>query len=201
VGFPSLSEAPNLVHEPWASAYGDELGRLRFQPVPFRLSRVADVDGELISSTGGVRRTWMPDDASHEVWLVGGGAAWGLGQRNDHTIASYLARESAADDMPTNVVNLAQPADTTWQAALRFEQALAERPAPDVVVLYGGADDMAVQIEGASSSPTHYNAEQLDAVLTGEDGGATEGFRSLGRLCRNQPPHTYRHFVSRHPRA
>lgn len=169
-GLASVVDTPNLADEPWADAYGDELDSLPIEPVPFLLSEVGDTDGEMITSAAGVRGGWAPDEETRAVvWILGGGAAWGLGQRDDHTIASELARLAAGAGTPLSVVNLGQPGDTTWQATMRFEQALAERSAPDVAVLYGGADDMAVQVEAASPAPSHYNTEQLTAELTGDD--------------------------------
>jgi hypothetical protein len=174
-----LADAPVFADDPWASDYWAEYDRLDHEPVPFLLTRLADVAGDDITSTDGVRRSYEPAGGDHPVvWFFGGGALWGEGQRDLGTIPSEVARLAEAAGSPVEVVNLGQPGYTTWQAALLFEQELAVRPAPDLAVFYGGADDAAVQVERPSTAPSHYNVAGLQGVI-GQRESAAEQAREL----------------------
>lgn len=170
-----LADAPAMADEAWAEAYWAEFDALDHDFHPFLLTRVADVDGDNITSDGGVRRSHQPGAAAPiEVWFFGGGALWGEGQRDGHTIPSEVARRAEADGRAVRVVNFGQPGYTTWQSALLFEQELAVRPAPDLAVFYDGADDVAVQIDERTTAPSHYNAAGAAVALTGRDSAADQ---------------------------
>lgn len=167
-----LAAAPAMAGDDWARDYWREFQSLDYEFHPFILSRVAATDGRYIRVDGAVRRSYEPDDLSPsapEVWFLGGAALWGQGQRDQHTIPSVVARLAEAAGTPIRAVNLGQPGYTSWQSALLLEQELAVRPAPDLVVVYDGADDVAVQIEGSSQDPTHYNVAGVTEALTGRD--------------------------------
>lgn len=170
-----LADSDAMADEPWAEDYWTEFGDLDHEFVPFLLSRVADVQGASISSEGGVRRSREPaGEDLPVVWFFGGGAAWGEGQRDEHTIPSEVVALAEAAGTPVRLVNYGQPGYTSWQSALLFEQELAVNPAPDLAVFYDGADDVAVQLEGASTRPTHYNAHGSDLALTGRDSASEQ---------------------------
>jgi hypothetical protein len=190
-GSTNLADTPAFRDDPWAEAWWAAFDDLRYDPVPFLLTRVSDVTGDQITSADGIRRSWEPEAAdAPEVWLFGGGAAWGQGQRDLHTIASEVARLADAAGRPVRVVNFAQPGYTTWQSALLFEQQLAVRPPPDLAVFYDGADDVAVQLEHGSDAPTHYNVDGIGTALTGPDSAsevardAWEEYRETSVLTR-----------------
>jgi hypothetical protein len=168
-------DLPAMADEPWADEYWAEFADLDYEFVPYLLSRVGDVDGDTISSADGVRHSFeAPGEATTDVWVLGGAAAWGQGQRDEHTIPSELARLADADGRPIRVRNLAQPGYTSWQSALLFEEQLAMRPAPDLVVVYDGADDVAVQVERPSESASHYNSADIARTLTGRESTSEE---------------------------
>lgn len=169
-----LRDAPAMGAAPWADAYWTEFGALDHEYLPFLLSRVGDTAGDHIDSDDGVRRSFSAAAPAAEVWFFGGSALWGVGQRDDHTIPSEVVRLAEAARTPIRAVNFGQPGYTSWQEVLLFEQQLAVRPTPDFVVFYDGADDMAVQIEGATSRPSHYNVGGLDAALNGRDSAREE---------------------------
>jgi hypothetical protein len=176
-GSPSLDlrDDPAMADEPWADDWWDEFDRLRYGFVPYVLSRVDDVDGPLISSRDGLRTSYEPSGApTADVWLLGGGAAWGIGQRDDHSIASELSRIAEEDGRPVRVRNFAQPGYTSWQSALLFEQLLAVEPPPDAVLVYDGADDVAVQVEAPSDGPSHYNLPAIRQAITGRTSAQEE---------------------------
>ncbi len=167
-----LAASPAMAGDPWAREYWDEVRELEYGFHPFLLSRVAPTDGRYVDVEGPVRRSYEPAGPAAdapEVWFLGGAALWGEGQRDDHTIPSEVARLAEAAGTPIRVVNLGQPGYTSWQSALLLEQELAVRAAPDLVVVYDGADDVAVQLERASTDPTHYNVDGVTEALTGRD--------------------------------
>lgn len=168
----ALASSPAMRSEPWADRYWDEFRALDYDFHPFILSRVAPTEGRYIDAQGAVRRSYVPvglGDGAPEVWFLGGAALWGEGQRDLHTIPSEVARLAEDVGRPIRAVNLGQPGYTSWQAALLLEQELAVRPAPDLVVLYDGAADVAVQLEQASDAPTHYNVQGVTDALVGRD--------------------------------
>ncbi len=150
-----LADAPALADQRSARACLEEADRLAYAYVQFVIRGLVDTAGRCITVAGGERRTLAPAAADvPEIWLLGGSAAFGVGQRDDHTIASELVRQSAAAGTPVRVRNLAVPGDTAYQEALRLDQLLAERPAPDLVILYDGMVDVAAQIAGPTDRAT-----------------------------------------------
>jgi hypothetical protein len=140
-----------------------ELQSLEVEYVPFLQVRTLDHDGETITVTDGIRDTWAPDDLpadAPELWVFGGSSVWGEGQRDERTLPSELARAAATDGTPLRVVNLAERGSTTWQDLLRFEQALASRPAPAAAVFYGGVNDVQAQLEDPLPGPTYLNLQE-----------------------------------------
>lgn len=167
-----LASSPAMADSPWAHDYWQAVRAMDYEFRPFLLSRVAPIDSDLITVEGARRRSYeapdLPEDAP-EVWFLGGAALWGVGQRDDHTVPSEVARLAEAAGTPIRAVNLGQPGYTSWQSALLLEQELAVRPAPDLVVFYDGADDVAVQVERPSEDPTHYNVEGVTDALVGRN--------------------------------
>jgi lysophospholipase L1-like esterase len=73
------------------------------------------------------------------VWVFGGSAAFGYGtQRDEHTIASDIARRAEADGVRIRVRNFAYPGYQNYQETLKLSQLLATGGRPDVVIFYDG---------------------------------------------------------------
>jgi lysophospholipase L1-like esterase len=90
------------------------------------------------------RRSYVPEDPPMlDVWFFGGSTLFGIGQRDEHTIPSEIARLAEADGVPIRVQNFGFPSYETWQEVGLFRRMLAQRPAPDLVVFYHGANDYA----------------------------------------------------------
>lgn len=156
--------------------------------------RLRDVASEYVNVTDGERRTIAPDPALGrplQVWLLGGSAAFGAGQRDDHTIASELVRRAGADGIALAVHNLAVPATVDWQSAVLLEQLLAWRAPPDLIVVYDGANDLILQdvlIQrglGASDEPASIVDGQIDDILRAR--AAADG-RAAGALAESARP-------------
>jgi lysophospholipase L1-like esterase len=73
--------------------------------------------------------------------MYGGSTTFGLGQRDEHTTASALAREAWRHGIALDVVNRGVVGDTHWEEAERFAWDLATLPAPDLVLFLDGIND------------------------------------------------------------
>lgn len=104
-----------------------------------------DFTSAYLNVEAGYRRTWSHPPcacAPITLWLYGASTVFGLGQRDDHTIASYLAKLAWADGIALEVENRGIPAEEHWQEANRLRWDLTRHPAPDMVAFYDGASDI-----------------------------------------------------------
>jgi lysophospholipase L1-like esterase len=113
---------------------------------PLRYPRMREVHTPYINIEDGERRTWTPppcDCRRVQVWMYGASALLGMGQRDDHTIPSELARLAAADGIVLDVWNHGVLGDLHWEEAQRFAWDVEAEEPPDLVVFYSGSNDMA----------------------------------------------------------
>lgn len=103
---------------------------------------LADHEDRYVNIEDSTRRSWAPPDPELTVWMFGGSAAFGIGQRDEHTIPSELARAAARDGIGIRVVNFGTPGYMVWQEASLLRIELSRRADPDLVVLYHGANDL-----------------------------------------------------------
>ncbi len=136
--------------------------------------RMKDADTEYIDVVDGERRTVRPDPSLGEplqVWFFGGSAAFGAGQRDEHTIPSELVRRAGQDGVPLEVRNFGVPATVNWQSVMLMIEKLAWDGAPDLVVFYDGANDLSLQeslaFQGRATSdrPASLFDAEFDKIL------------------------------------
>lgn len=132
-------------YDAWEKAYNTTLTGGRFSQ--FAGIELADVASPDLTVQDEVRRSWRPPATAEcpaplEVWMFGGSTMFGVGQRDDHTIASELARVAWEDGVALDVVNRGVPSDVSWVEQRRLERALATSEAPDLVVFYDGFNDI-----------------------------------------------------------
>lgn len=111
--------------------------------------RLPDAASPYLNIVDGTRSTWSPPTsgcAPLRVWMLGGSAMFGDGQRDDATIASRLAQLADERGIALQIENLGVPGDVMFIEARRLEARLAaaEQP-PDLVVFYDGYNDLAVR--------------------------------------------------------
>ncbi|MEX0768249.1 MAG: SGNH/GDSL hydrolase family protein, partial [Microthrixaceae bacterium] len=167
------SNLPAMMAYPWADDYFREIQTTPSSYWPFTESRPKKFEGTYVNIEGWSRATYAPKNLSGDapvVWMFGGSTTWGEGQRDDYTIASYLARLAQDAGTPIRVVNYGQRGWTHFQEMILFEQLLASEPAPDVALFYDGANEINAQTLGAKGVPTHTLADQYAEVLGGSGG-------------------------------
>lgn len=124
---------------------------------PFSMLRIKDVRTRTVNVVDGVRKTWHPpacDCPRLKVWFYGGSTAFGLGQRDEHTIASELARVAWADGVALDIDNRGVPGWLHWQDANRYAWDTATYGSPDAALFYDGFNEI-------------YGTEGLDEVGDG----------------------------------
>lgn len=131
------SELPAYRGVPWA----DELQREQISG--------DNVHQPMFNVTNGVRSTLEPPACECKeatLWFTGGSAAFGEGQRDDHTIASDLVRLAAADGIRLHVRNLGRSGAMCFEEVDGLRALLAEEAAPDIVVTYDGWNDSLLHV-------------------------------------------------------
>lgn len=144
----TTGDPPAYVGASWYPEYRDDIMWVMNQGVAFRpLSslRVADVSTRWVNVVDGQRRTWSPPECGcrrFRVWVYGGSTTFGLGQRDEFTIPSQIAKLAWEQGVAIDVENRGQPGDLHWQEADRFAWDVAGETAPDLVIFYDGVNEI-----------------------------------------------------------
>jgi hypothetical protein len=153
------ADTPAMRPYPFRRELFADQNRLAYYDSPYLTGHAANSSTRYFNFVNGVRRSWEPRAEPGQrlpvVWLLGGSTIWGEAQRDEHTIASELARIAARAGTPIRVVNLGVQGFVNFQDVLVFEQKLAELPSPDLALFYDGANDFANQISLPTSDPSH----------------------------------------------
>lgn len=175
---------PAMAGSPWAERYFAELAAVPFTYVPYVGPREVAVHGRYINSVDGVRASYQPPGADGagavDVWFFGGSTLWGEGQRDGHTIPSEVARLAEADGVTLRVSNFGVRGYTAFQEFLVFEQALARRDPPDLVVFYHGINEVYSLLESPSNMGSQPSIFQIDVTA--------DAFHRAPPLPGQQPP-------------
>jgi lysophospholipase L1-like esterase len=167
--------------EPFAPELFRELVAATPRPDPLLGARLTDARGEHVNIVEGRRVTWQPDSVDVTVWYFGGSTMYGIGQRDDHTIPSVVAKLAHADGIGVQGLNFGVSADVNWIETLRFAEALdADLPAPDVVVFYDGSNDQGVGFERVDTGRTDPD-ESSRLALADEERAPIVGAQDLVR--------------------
>lgn len=112
---------------------------------PLRPRRLVDVRTRTIETVDGYRVSWEPPACDEcpevDLWLYGGSSTFGVGQRDEHTIASNLARLAWEDGIVLRVSNRGVIGNGHWWAARRFSWDASLEEAPDLVAFYEGYEE------------------------------------------------------------
>ncbi|MFN8017996.1 MAG: carbamoyltransferase N-terminal domain-containing protein [Acidimicrobiales bacterium] len=145
----------------WFPEYRDVLRWYEYDGYDtLRFRRARDLESRYLNVSDGMRKTWAPPASSRTpvtLWMYGGSTTFGFGQRDEHTIASELARLAHADGIDLQVLNRGVAGDTHWLEAQRFAWDLSVQPHPDLTIFYDGANDLGAAVrlnaEGRADEP------------------------------------------------
>ena len=116
----------------------------------------------------GDRRTLSPTPCPckrADVWLTGGSAAFGIGQRDDQTIASFLVKLAAAEGISLDLQNISRDGAATSDELAGLKRRLTSEPAPDLVIFFDGWNDVLYVV---ASTFAHFNG--ADRSIAKNDG-------------------------------
>lgn len=130
-------------NEPFAEELFAEHAALPLQDDPELLFVAGDLDKRYTNTANLMRDSYEPVDGSRTIWFFGGSTTFGIGQRDEHTIPSEIARLAEADGTPIRVQNFGVSSYLTWQEVGLFRRLLRDRQAPDLVVFFHGVNDFA----------------------------------------------------------
>lgn len=141
---------------PWAPALYREAERIRDERAAYVEFRGAPFQGRFHAiDADGLRQTWRAPRSGGsapvlEVVVLGGSCAWGWGARDDETTPSLIARELAKAGIPARVTNLAQIGYVSTQEALALGLWLRAGNRADVVISYGGVNDVSASLQNSA---------------------------------------------------
>jgi len=188
----AIMSAPPIVDEPWAAQYGEDLTRFELGGdgyVPFLVRGPRPFDGQDLNTTDRERVSYVPEPTEGtepiRIGFFGGSVLFGVGQRDEHTIPSEIARLAEAAGVEVEVHNFGFPGWVAWQEQQYLERILAGGEALDLVVFYDGFNEFLAQSTFPSPDPTHVGAEVLDELAEDwhetneEPDGAWDGVRAV----------------------
>jgi lysophospholipase L1-like esterase len=164
---------------PWADDLKTEQDRFDATPKPtsvYGRYTVPEFEGTYTNVRGGERVTLRMPCATcpkRTVWLIGASAAFGLGQRDEYTTASFLVRQGAQAGYDLTVRNLAVPGMTAVDEYHGLEAHLEhDGQRPDLVVFLDGFNDVmatymyAVIRDGELLDPIRFDDTWVDEFLS-----------------------------------
>lgn len=158
-------------------------GALRWEP--FSYWRSEPFTGKYIQiDAAGRRRTVARapiEPGSPRVVLYGGSTAWGFGARDEHTIASCLAKLLHEDGVAVEVVNAAQIGYVSTQELIEFQRNCAAGDVPDLVVFLTGVNDLGAAAQSGQAGLSINEANRAAEFNVLNDGAARRLFTGLVR--------------------
>lgn len=126
--------------------------------------------GKYLNIADGQRKTYLAAAAAAgdvpDIAFLGGSTTFGVAQRDEHTIASEVARLAEADGLPIIAHNYGVSGWVNWQEMLLFEQLAADPGTrPDVAVFYDGANEVGAQRFGVVGVPSHSALTDIEDAL------------------------------------
>jgi lysophospholipase L1-like esterase len=136
--------------QPWTAEYFESLKRVRMRWYPYAYWKATPMSSPYLNiDADGNRVTWSKPEAARSgarptlrVFMLGGSTLWGTGVRDNHTLASLLAKRFAHNsDYDVEVTNLGQIGYVSTQELLLLYQLLRRGQRADLLVFYDGVND------------------------------------------------------------
>ncbi len=190
--YDALASTAALVDDKWAVDYFREFRNLEVDWRPLLGMVPEDHKGKYINIGQGARTTYsaagVKEDAT-SVYFFGGSTTWGLGQRDQYTIPSYVAELAEEEGVPVRVSNYGQPGWGIWQELLLLQQLLAKGNVPDVAVFYDGHNDVGLQVQEIATDPSYPRAKLVrEAVKRERKRGSFSGLMGSFTSLYRAPP-------------
>ena len=163
----TMAAAP-IAGEPWVDEYREALIDYQLDGgsyTPFLVRGPRAFASGSLNTTDEERVSYQPtaDGADPlRVAFFGGSVMFGVGQRDEHTIPSEVARLAEKEGIALEVHNYGLPGWVSWQEMQYLERLLAGGAEYDLVVFYDGFNELLVQGTGYSPDPTHLGAGVMD---------------------------------------
>lgn len=132
----------------WPREYFREYDSRRARWEPYSYWLMAPFKGRYINiDANGFRATWQSRATSGcehrtRIFMFGGSAMWGDGERDDYTIPSWLQRLFDSGNYCAEVVNMGQDAYVSTQEMLLLRAQIRRGNVPDIAVFYDGYNDV-----------------------------------------------------------
>jgi hypothetical protein len=190
-----FSERPALAGVPFADELQRQTYRTDLVPDDATGYRLGDLSEPLVHVVDG-RRATAPSSCTGcpavDLWLAGGSLVFGIGQRDDHTIASELVALAARDGIALRVRNDGVPGWTVVQEGTALT-AGDDRPGPgDVVVSLDGFNDAMAMLATVwadgevPDGPVTLDAEKAELLLSGRPSAGDVGPTTIGRAAADR---------------
>lgn len=127
--------------EPWAAEHLRAVSVAKYFPDYTLGIRPGDFSSPYLNVEEGRRVTYTPAGANLTVWFFGGSTMFGIGQRDEGTIPSVVAKLAERDGIRIRALNFGASGYVNWQETVLMAQKLSELPKPDLVVFYDGVND------------------------------------------------------------
>ncbi len=166
-----MAQAP-INASPWAPQHGEDMAAFELQTndyVPYIVRGHNEFSSPTVNVTDRERVSYEPALADGveplRVAFFGGSVMFGVGQRDEHTIASEFARIAEENGVPIEVHNYGFPAWVTWQEHQYMERLLASGEQYDMAVFLDGFNEFDVQTTDYNPDPTHHSAVIVDGLI------------------------------------
>ena len=163
--------SPVFAAEPWANDLGRDMAAFELQDrryEPYLVREIGPFTSEHINTTDEERLSYRQPGGGgspYRVAFFGGSVMFGMGQRDDHTIPSAVARAAEADRIDLEVHNYGLPGWVSWQEFQYLERLLADGHDFDLVVFLDGFNEFEIQSTDFSEQPTHHSASAFEALI------------------------------------
>jgi lysophospholipase L1-like esterase len=136
--------------QPWTHDYFRSLNRVHMRWYPYAYWKAKPMRSRYLNiDADGNRVTWRPPNQGGaanrpviRLFMMGGSTLWGTGVRDDHTLASLLAKHFAGNpDYELEITNLGQIGYVSTQELILLYELLRRGQRPDVVSFYDGVNE------------------------------------------------------------
>ena len=135
---------------------------------PYTVWSRKPISGEYVNVDDSGRRVTTDNSTAADafvIWSFGGSTTWGMAVPDAETLPSQLSRRFNAAGVPTRVRNFGETGFVATQDLLALVRALQNRPAPDLVVFYEGANEPLGLTDRPDLVNPHYLMDRIQGLF------------------------------------